>query len=109
MNILTLKHQEMQGCVVSTVGTDAQVLKHQAISIHNADLTFIVLDHIPITILHMRWTASENEIIFWKKMTQSFKGYIHKRCLQLSLTLTGQLWDICLKYVLEIWQWNIPL
>ena len=33
----TLKHWEMHGCVVSTVATDALVLKHQAISIHNAD------------------------------------------------------------------------
>ena len=32
---LTLKHQETQVCVVSTVPTDALV--HQAISIHNAD------------------------------------------------------------------------
>ena len=30
---LTLKHREMHGCVVSTVATDALVLKHQAISI----------------------------------------------------------------------------
>ena len=35
--ILTLKQREMHGCVVSTVATDALVLKHQAISIHNAD------------------------------------------------------------------------
>ena len=35
--MLTLKHREMHGCVVSTVDTDALVLKHQAISIHNAD------------------------------------------------------------------------
>ena len=28
---------EMHGCIVSTVATDAQVLKHQVISIHNAD------------------------------------------------------------------------
>ena len=34
---LTLKHREMHGCVVSTVATDALVLKHQAIIIHNAD------------------------------------------------------------------------
>ena len=34
---LTLKHGETHGCVVSTVATDALVLKHQAISIHNAD------------------------------------------------------------------------
>ena len=35
--ILTLKHRETHGCVVSLVATDALVLKHQAISIHNAD------------------------------------------------------------------------
>ena len=34
---LTLKHQQTHGCVVSNVATDALVLKHQAISIHNAD------------------------------------------------------------------------
>ena len=34
---LTLKHRDMHGCVASTVVTDALVLKHQAISIHNAD------------------------------------------------------------------------
>ena len=34
---LTLKHRETHGCIVSTVATDALVLKHQAISIANAD------------------------------------------------------------------------
>ena len=34
---LTLKHRETHGCVVSSVATDALVLKHQAISTHNAD------------------------------------------------------------------------
>ena len=34
---LTLKHREAHECVVSTVATDALVLKHQAISIHNVD------------------------------------------------------------------------
>ena len=34
---LTLKHPETHGCVVSTVATDALVLKHQAISILSAD------------------------------------------------------------------------
>ena len=34
---LTLKHREMHGCIFSAVATDAQVLKHQVISIHNAD------------------------------------------------------------------------
>ena len=41
--ILTLKHRETYGWVVCTVATDAQ-----AISIHNADLTFIVLDQFHI-------------------------------------------------------------
>ena len=34
---LTPKHREMHGWVDSTVATDALVLKHQAISIPNAD------------------------------------------------------------------------
>ena len=37
MTHLTPKHREMHVCIVSTVATDALVLKHQAISIHNAD------------------------------------------------------------------------
>ena len=37
LNVLTLKHRETHGCVVSTVATDALVLKHQVISILNAD------------------------------------------------------------------------
>ena len=45
---LTPKHRETHGCVVSTVATDALVLKHQVISIHNADYTFIVLDQFHI-------------------------------------------------------------
>ena len=36
-NKLTLKHRETHGYLVSTVATDALMLKHQAISIHNAD------------------------------------------------------------------------
>ena len=34
---LTLKHLETYGCTLSTVATDALVLKHQVISIHSAD------------------------------------------------------------------------
>ena len=37
VNPLTPKHRETHECVVSTVATDALVLKHQVISIHNAD------------------------------------------------------------------------
>ena len=46
--LLNDKHRETHGCVVSTVATDAPVLKHQAISIHNVDQTFIVLDQFHI-------------------------------------------------------------
>ena len=46
--MLTLKHRETHGCVASTVATDALVLKHQAISIHNADLTSIILEQFHI-------------------------------------------------------------
>ena len=34
---------EIHGCILSIVATDALVLKHQAISIHSADLVFVVL------------------------------------------------------------------
>ena len=34
---LTHKQLEMHGCMLSTVATDALVLKHQVISIHSAD------------------------------------------------------------------------
>ena len=66
--LLTPKHRETHGCVVSTVATDALVLKHQAISIHNADWTFIVLDQFYIEILHLWCTTLENKITFWKKI-----------------------------------------
>ena len=34
---LTHKQLEIHGCVLSTVATDALVLKYQAISVHSAD------------------------------------------------------------------------
>ena len=36
-NLLIHKHLEKHGCALSTVTTDALVLKHQVISIHSAD------------------------------------------------------------------------
>ena len=63
---LTLKHRETHGCVVSTVATDALVLKHQAISIHNPDYTFIALDQFHMKILHLWWTTLKNKVTFWK-------------------------------------------
>ena len=35
--MLTIKQLEKHGCELSTVATDALVLKHQAIGIHSAD------------------------------------------------------------------------
>ena len=44
---LTLKHREMYGCIVSTVATDALVLKHQANGIHNAGWQTKNFWHLP--------------------------------------------------------------
>ena len=66
--LLTLKHRETHGCVVSTAATDALVLKHQVISILNADQTFIVLDQFYIKNITLFWTTLENKITFWKNL-----------------------------------------
>ena len=36
-NFIRHKQLEMHGCVLTTVATDALVLKHQGISTHNAE------------------------------------------------------------------------
>ena len=66
---------ETHRCLINIVAPDALVLKHQAISIHNADLIFIVLDLWHAKILNLLQTTSEIKITFEKKMTQLFKGY----------------------------------
>ena len=71
--LLTLKHRETHGCVVSTVATDALVLKHQAISILSADWTSIVLDMFHKKILHICWTTFGNKIVYWKKWPSSLR------------------------------------
>ena len=43
----------MHGYVFSNVATGALVLKHQAIGIHVADNTFIVLGHFQMEILRI--------------------------------------------------------
>ena len=70
----TLKQLEMHGCILSTLATDALVLKHQAISIHSADKIFIVLDHFHAKILHLQWTRLENKITFFQKKMPLFQG-----------------------------------
>ena len=61
---LTLKHYEMHGCIVSTVATDALVLKHQAISILSTDQIFNLLDQFHMKILHFCWTTFGNKITY---------------------------------------------
>ena len=48
--MLTPKQLEMHGCILSTVSTDALVLKHQGISNHSAHEIFITLDQFDIKI-----------------------------------------------------------
>ena len=50
---LAHKQLETQGCILSTVATDALVLKHQAIIIHSADSIFIVSDQFHLEILQL--------------------------------------------------------
>ena len=74
---LTPKQLETHGCLLSTVATDALVLKHQTINNHSADKICIVLDqfYTKIYCIHSEQvqTTLENEITL-KKDTQSFKG-----------------------------------
>ena len=49
----------MHECVVSTVATDALVLKHQAISILSADKIFVKVDQ-----LHTEYDSSMKQ--YWK-------------------------------------------
>ena len=51
-DLLTHKQLEIHGCKLSIISTDALVLKHQAISIYNADKIVILRDyfHIEITV-----------------------------------------------------------
>ena len=51
ISMLTHKQLETHGCILSTVATDALVLKHQAISIHSVDQIFITLDQFNTEIL----------------------------------------------------------
>ena len=50
---LTFKQLEMNGCLISTIATDALVLKHWAISIHGVGYILIVLDQFHKEILHL--------------------------------------------------------
>ena len=51
--VLTHKLLDPHGCVLSTVATDALVLKHQAISSQSADQIYTVLDQFQTKIFHL--------------------------------------------------------
>ena len=72
--MLTHKQLEMDGCILSTEATVALVLKHQAISIRGADKILIVLNQFHTEISQLQGTILKNEIKFWKKNSQSFRG-----------------------------------
>ena len=64
---LTLKHQEAPAGVISTVATDALVLKHQAISTRSTDYEFMTWGSFTQEIYHLWETILKNIIPFWKK------------------------------------------
>ena len=74
-NSLTHKRLETNGCIISTVATDALVLKHQVNSNHSADEIFIVLVQFHAKILHLLQKTLENIITFW---------YILPSCLRVN-------------------------
>ena len=72
-NPFTLKQLDTHG-VLGTLATDALLLKHQALSINNADEIFIVFDQFHTKIL-------ENEITFWIKIPRCLR--VKKRLQEL--------------------------
>ena len=66
-NKLTLKHREAPAGVISTVATDALVLKHQAISTRSTDYEFMTWGSFTQEIYHLWETILKNIIPFWKK------------------------------------------
>ena len=65
--VWTLKPLGTQWCVLSSVATDALVLKHQTISNHSAEWIFIELDWFHVDVLHLLWTVLKNRTHNLKK------------------------------------------
>ena len=65
--LLTFKQLESHGCIISTVATNALVLKHQGISTHSTDSVFIVLNQFHAKRLTLQCTILETKIVFWRK------------------------------------------
>ena len=56
--------------ILSTVATDAIVLKLQATSIHSIDQISIALDQFQTKVWELHWTAIENKIKFGEENIQ---------------------------------------
>ena len=69
-SVWTLKPLGTQWCVLSSVATDALVLKHQTISNHSAEWIFIELDWFHVDVLHLLWTVLKNRTHNLKKKTE---------------------------------------
>ena len=63
--LLTHKHLEMHRCTISTMATDAVVLKHQGFSLHSSKQVSVVLDKLHKNILHLQQTILQTKITFW--------------------------------------------
>ena len=71
--MLTHTQMEIHKCILCNIATDVLVLKHQAISIHIADLIFIVL--ISFIQTNYNYTEQYQKIKqISKSNTQLFKG-----------------------------------
>ena len=84
---LTHKQLEIHRCILSTVATDALVLKHLAISIHSADWIFIVMDQFLTKMLHLEWARGMEIKLFWKKNKANLRDLIAATCLVILLKL----------------------
>ena len=72
---LTHKQRQTHGCVLSTVATDALVLKHQVTKIHSAYQISFELGQFQTQILRQWWTTLENKIKL--KKYPGVKGLTH--------------------------------
>ena len=65
-DIIVMKHLETHGCLVSTVATDAQVLKHSSMNIHSVGEICIVLHQFLTETSHcLRITLGKNYASKW--------------------------------------------
>ena len=72
--LLTHKQLEKHGCIINTVATDNLVLKHQAISIHSADKTFLVFRTISYKKYYTYREKHDKLKLLSAKLNQLFKG-----------------------------------